>query len=686
MGDAECGGWLLNSQLKWTLGGISFVVFMLLLGLSSAYAVYDTQGLNSYYTLDNNLFNLNTSTPNLNGTYSNYIAGINNNGTYFDGTSSAEYNMTDWAVGTVGNNMSVSFWFKTNDTSASPVGVDEGNGQRNWAAIFNGPTLTTRTYIGGTNYDISSGNTSYSDNAWHFFVMTFDGQKTYLYLDGTLRNSGASVGSIDKTNTALHLGSSNGTSASTYTGILDEVGIWNITLTPTQITTMYSSFPNPIINVKNYYTLSYLSNFTINISNYNGTDVSYSTTTANLSVATGVWNITVCSDQSPNYFCSTTNNQNISIGEIFYLVPFGYATVEALNSINGSRITVQPTTLIIENSTSQLNYTLTAGILNISGLSLGESYTFSFNSSGYDAASYSITYDATFAQTLFQAFLSQSTSPFEFVIYTRNGQTIQDALVTVEKFVNGSYILSGSELSNVVGSTIFNVLPGITHRINVTKDGFITTSFTDKLNANSPYSITLFEATTFTFDSGVSGVSATFTPDSSNLSPNITTITFTVSTASGILLDDFSMALYDENSTLIGSNSSTNTTGGQLAITKNLAPYNTSYVLATFYYTRANYSTAKIYHKYYVATQPYTGSIIEARDYIADNIDLTQRIWLWALFIVIATIVAAVFIKGEGVLPIVAILAAALAYLFSLNMYLVGTLVSIILIYYMESR
>jgi len=150
------------------------------------------------------------------------------------------------------NNLTVSVWFYPRSyywsgNSSNPFstiinrfqnGYSNPNGQA-WGIIFNQTTVTG--FIVGTDGTGSSdaiSNNPLTLNQWHHIVMTYNGSQIKLFIDGflsatknysgamnTLGNSGISIGESNQAN-----GYWNHTD-----GKIDNVGIWNRALTPSEI-------------------------------------------------------------------------------------------------------------------------------------------------------------------------------------------------------------------------------------------------------------------------------------------------------------------------------------------------------------------------------------------------------------------------------------------------------------------
>jgi hypothetical protein len=83
------------------------------------------------------------------------------------------------------------------------------------------------------------------DHLWHMLTFTLDGDSGRFYMDGTLRTvqawagpSGATEGATD-----LRIGGTDMGAPFFFHGALDDVGVWNRTLTSEEVATLYNTLP-----------------------------------------------------------------------------------------------------------------------------------------------------------------------------------------------------------------------------------------------------------------------------------------------------------------------------------------------------------------------------------------------------------------------------------------------------------
>ncbi len=87
-----------------------------------------------------------------------------------------------------------------------------------------------------------------SDTGWHHAVVTFNGTKVVIYVDGLNKSSANEAGSVTPLATPFEIGDSPGVSRY-WNGSLDEVIIWNRSLSASEVKALYN-YTSGINNVK----------------------------------------------------------------------------------------------------------------------------------------------------------------------------------------------------------------------------------------------------------------------------------------------------------------------------------------------------------------------------------------------------------------------------------------------------
>lgn len=209
-----------------------------------------TSGMNSSFpTWEDGL----VSVWHFNGDYTDSIGGIDltNNGTVFANAKlgqgiDIEKDESDWVnasdndkldMGT--DNFTVSYWFKAESASAGGVLKGDIDANSGYELHMVGDGTVRFILNDDTNNNVQSGG-SYADGSWHHILGTRDGDNIHLYVDGGLIGSDAGNDAIDVDNAyGIYIGKRS--SAINFDGIIDEVIIWNKSLSATEISQLYNA-------------------------------------------------------------------------------------------------------------------------------------------------------------------------------------------------------------------------------------------------------------------------------------------------------------------------------------------------------------------------------------------------------------------------------------------------------------
>jgi len=182
----------------------------------------------------------------------------------FDGVDEYVDHSTD-ALLNITEQLTVSAWVKTSDTTGSRGIASRWLGQGNEQVWFMGKTASAptklRVLIGGLGTFGSGeskeyrGSTDITDGAWHHVAFTYIGNTLNLYVDGSLETP---TKTIDQSMTKLFsttvprvaqgtLFGGSGTPSQFWLGGIDEFSMWNKALSAADITDIYNSgVPNDL--------------------------------------------------------------------------------------------------------------------------------------------------------------------------------------------------------------------------------------------------------------------------------------------------------------------------------------------------------------------------------------------------------------------------------------------------------
>ena len=160
------------------------------------------------------------------------------------------------------NQMSVSLWYNFDNLNFDSTNniwqgrlidkTQNGNSTSGyWSSLISSNNPSSQWYCNGQNYANASVN--FANNGgksicsqksnWYNLVYTFENGFYKIFLDGVLIDFNTiSIGTIPTNNFPVLFGYANGTTSQIYhyKGKLDDIGIWNRALTPTEVSQLYN--------------------------------------------------------------------------------------------------------------------------------------------------------------------------------------------------------------------------------------------------------------------------------------------------------------------------------------------------------------------------------------------------------------------------------------------------------------
>ncbi len=132
------------------------------------------------------------------------------------------------------NQMTIEFWMKS---GAFPTQWDAiiAKGDDSWRIALNDNGSLNFAGNGGFGDVSSSVSNNVIDGVWHHVAATYNGTIAIIYIDGVASGSVAGSGSINNSSWTVGIGENFQAQGRSYTGNLDEVRIWNIAKTETEI-------------------------------------------------------------------------------------------------------------------------------------------------------------------------------------------------------------------------------------------------------------------------------------------------------------------------------------------------------------------------------------------------------------------------------------------------------------------
>jgi len=216
-----------------------------------------TNGLVAYYKFSegNGTETRDISGSENNGTLTNFnfnvadgwVQGKYGSGLQFDG-SNDWINATNNPILNMGaRNLTFSLWMKPsnlNGLQALLFKGDTGVGAARGYGIATSDTSIRVQVTANTELSFFSNKNDLTNGVWYFILVTKDNSTTKLYINGALDKSQTSpVGSTDDTSLPLTIGRL-GDSTYYYNGVIDEVMIFNRSLSASEIQEIYASSPH----------------------------------------------------------------------------------------------------------------------------------------------------------------------------------------------------------------------------------------------------------------------------------------------------------------------------------------------------------------------------------------------------------------------------------------------------------
>lgn len=197
----------------------------------------------AYWKLDESSGNATDSVGSIVLTNANvtYWAGKINNCWQFNGingvlSKSPSPSFPSWA-----NSRTVSFWAKINTLTADTYFLSYGNGNT-WE--FFAPRISTSNKIGlmwySSDYDTT---TTWTTIWWHHYVYTYNWTTLTIYYDwASIWSASLSLNTVLTQKFVIGARDYNWSNTNYINSDIDEVGIWNIALSSSDITYLYNSW------------------------------------------------------------------------------------------------------------------------------------------------------------------------------------------------------------------------------------------------------------------------------------------------------------------------------------------------------------------------------------------------------------------------------------------------------------
>jgi hypothetical protein len=471
----------------------------------------------------------------------------------FNGTSSREITQTDsshydFAGGSGEGPYSIAFWINSTDGSTDDI-INHRDSTQGWQVEkrSNGSirftiyqdTPTVVQYLDGGN--INDGN-------WHYvaIVRGTAGVNASIFIDGVLNSTRATSKLLtDNPSQDLIIGTAWSGGGAALTAHIDELSLWNVTLTNENVTYLYNL---------------YLDEDDIICSN--------ATTARTVTRA----NFTKC------------DSGNIALNVSFQNET---GTQNNVNATIDTNIELNLSNLFVYNYTNTTYHQYHLFCLDPNNLSFFGNGTAYFEADGSPQRQYylnrSLRGDTIYNLTLY--LLGTADGIYTtFQVFDSINQPISSVYVRGESQISGSFYKIGSGLTDASGSITMWVNPDNAHRFTFSRAGYdtYTTTITP---TQSVYTITMTSTSTLNESSYSRGMLYEILPTDSILNNN-TLYNFSYNLSSSILnLTTYGFSIIGQNGTVLTNQVATNTTGGFLNATIDTSNY-TSFDLE--YYWEVN--------------------------------------------------------------------------------------------------
>ncbi len=189
---------------------------------------------NQYYTTEGVVWSFTTG---------NSIADTNGFALQFDGTDDQLDCGNGSSLQITGSKITLEAWINVNEFKSQPfagsvIVKDQGSNSSGYMIRCGGNGIINFNIGNGSWHEISTPANSVQQNNWQHVAATYDGTSMKIYVDGELAaqmNSTFTIGNAINSN--LFVGESPGFPGRVFNGKIDEVRIWNVARTQSQIQT-----------------------------------------------------------------------------------------------------------------------------------------------------------------------------------------------------------------------------------------------------------------------------------------------------------------------------------------------------------------------------------------------------------------------------------------------------------------
>lgn len=392
------------------------------------------------------------------------------------------------------------------------------------------------------------------------------------------------------------------------------------------------------------------------------------------------------------YYNRTYLNQNSEYNFTGSLFPIN-STYLRFYSASSGQIVNQTISVLASNSSQQLNFTVFNGQGVVEGLSHGSYYLFDITASGFNKMQYTRQIPQPDETTPYMDFyLVVNGTNITFTIRGTDSNPIENVLIEIEKFVNGTYQLVGSSNTDITGNAYMNQILSDTHKITISKTGYQTRSFiVPQLQTEYDIVLTTNANLSLTYDSEFVKIAVFPRITDINSSLGTQTVGVHINSSTGILsFSGIRVVNASNNSQTYYVINSTSNMGGTYTYELNLTQLNMSLVTLQYYYQIQERELLRGQWTYYINPNIYyTGTLIELRNILQQELSIPQQVGFLIVTFFVTMIILAVIVRGVGNIILTLIVTNIAAFLLGINLYVVGSMtlvISIIIFALVRSR
>jgi hypothetical protein len=332
--------------------------------------------------------------------------------------------------------------------------------------------------------------------------------------------------------------------------------------------------------------------------------------------------------------------------------------------------------------TSQILVNQSSGV--VFGLTYGQEYNLLVTAPGFATVIYTFTYNLTYNTNPLKLYLVPLSTTVNLNIFVVNeiNNPLNDATVTIERFINNTFTTIGVQLTDSTGLAVFPVDTNFTHRISVTYPNY--QSSVSSFNAlqlaaaaSTGITIQIIPQTSGFVDSSNANVFYSYAPINSTLQPQNVTFSFYATIFNSTSTFDYvSMTLYAnsiQSSNLFFNFTTTNATTNNLSALIDTTPYINQTIFAVFTFKKAGNSVFSFAVPYFVVNTNVPGNVQTFQQWLTGSVTLLDRLILYTLLIFIFLVLLP--IRNPQLLAIIGILfALALSFIFfgAIGLFVVG--------------